>query len=194
MHPLEVPTDIREVIRTNDLFALQLALSRDRKRGKELGQYGITPLHRANSLAAINMLLSSGANPNAIDNDGFTPLHAAVQRNQYDIVVRLLKAGAKVDTAIIYAKKREMAELLLSHKTSINNASLLNDALHSAVATGRIDVTELLLEYGVNINSININGKTPLHQAAYYKRLDIVRLLINKAMSPLNIENHPAPH
>ena len=45
------------------------------------------------------MLLSSGANPNARDEDGATPLHLAVDRGSLDIVVLLIDFGSNVNVA-----------------------------------------------------------------------------------------------
>ncbi|XP_037298583.1 ankyrin repeat domain-containing protein 49 [Manduca sexta] len=58
---------------------------------------GYTPLHRAsysNHIAAVQYLLSVGANINAKTQLGWTPLHSACNWNNYKIVARLLAAGA----------------------------------------------------------------------------------------------------
>jgi len=202
MHPLEVPSDIWEVLRTNDIFALKLLLSRQPERAVEQGERGITPLHRAGSLAAVNVLLLMHANHNAKDLDGLTPLHSAVMRSQYDIVARLLKVGAKVDAASIhgdtplsFVKTRKIAELLLSHKANVNGVGSSESAgtpLHSAAFYGRADVTELLLEHGANINSHDANGETPLHRAAFAyskKSINAVRILIENG-ADINAKNN----
>jgi ankyrin repeat protein len=62
---------------------------------------GYTPLHVASGLGQkeiVQLLLRSGANPNALDTRG-TPLHAAVLQGQKDIVLLLLNAGAQVNAS-----------------------------------------------------------------------------------------------
>ncbi|MBQ0720976.1 MAG: ankyrin repeat domain-containing protein [Gammaproteobacteria bacterium] len=191
MHPLEIPSDIWEVLRTNDIFALKILLSREPGRARETGDKDITPLHRAGSLAVVNALLAKQPNRNAQDLDGFTPLHAAVMANRYEIAARLLDVGAKVDvtskfgdTALSFSKKAKIAELLLSHKAKVNGIqSSAGSPLHSAAFYGRTDVAEVLLDHGANINSLDVNGETPLHRAAFaYSRtsINVARLLIDR--------------
>ncbi|MGB6975863.1 MAG: ankyrin repeat domain-containing protein [Gammaproteobacteria bacterium] len=56
---------------------------------------GVTPLHRAAKYGyPIEGFIEDGANPNAVDKNGFTPLHYAVQNNQYEVVKKLIDAGA----------------------------------------------------------------------------------------------------
>jgi len=139
---------------------------------------------------------------NAKDLEGFTPLHTAVMRDQFDIVARLLNVGAKVDEPSKYGdrplnfvKSRQIAELLLAHKANINGVDkgkLLNTPLHSAAFYGRTEVAELLIERGANMNSQDTNGDTPLHRAAFaYSRnsLNTVRLLIEKGAN-MNLVNY----
>lgn len=192
MHPLEVPNDIWEVIRTNDVFALQLLLSREPWRAKERGERGVTPLHRANSLAAINILLSRRADRNAKDKSGFSPLQAAVQRGQHDIVTRLLRVGAKVDGALAFAKTLKMSELLLANKAKVNGVNISNIPLHSAVYKGRIEIAKLLIKHGADINRVDVNGETPLHRAAYRQHINIVRLLIKHGAN-INLKTTQLP-
>ena len=192
MHPLEVPSDIWEVLRTNDVFALKLLLSREPERARETGEKNITPLHRAGSVAIVNALLAKRPNRNAQDIDGFTPLHSAVMANRYKVAARLLEVRAKVDlvskhgdTPLSFAKKAAMVELLLSHDAKVDGAesSTSGTPLHSAAFYGRTDVAKLLLKHGANINSLDANGETPLHRAAFaYSRtsIEVARLLINQ--------------
>jgi ankyrin repeat protein len=46
---------------------------------------------------ATEMLLSLGADPHALDHDGISPLHRAVQAGSWDVANLLLEAGAEVD-------------------------------------------------------------------------------------------------
>ena len=61
---------------------------------------GSTPLHRAASkghLQATNLLVSKGADVNAIDGEGNTPLHLACECEAREVYTRLVEAGARKD-------------------------------------------------------------------------------------------------
>jgi ankyrin repeat protein len=67
----------------------------------ELGWSG-TPLHyaaRAGKVAAAESLLTHGAPPNLIDQNGDTPLHLAIRNRQLPMVELLLKHKADVNIA-----------------------------------------------------------------------------------------------
>jgi hypothetical protein len=51
----------------------------------------------AGSTQVIKLLLDRGANVNAVDKGGFTPLHFAAERGVVEIVTMLLEKGAKPD-------------------------------------------------------------------------------------------------
>lgn len=80
---------------------------------------------------------------NAMDTDGYTPLHRACYQNQIDMVKWLIMNGANV-------------------------CALTNDGwqpIHSAAQWGRTKIFRLLIAYGANINSRTNGGNTPLHLA-----------------------------
>lgn len=59
--------------------------------------YGDTPLHIVanwGDCEAISVLLSAGADVNAIGESGFTPLHCAAEQNRSGAIILLRKAGA----------------------------------------------------------------------------------------------------
>ena len=76
---------------------------------------GDTPLHIVASrgdLVAVELLLSAGANPNAVGDMGQTPLHIAISRGSPEVVAALLRHGARAgirselgDTAVERAIK-----------------------------------------------------------------------------------------
>ena len=118
-------------------------------------------------------MLSRGANPNIQDNNGNTPLHAAVHSNNKKIVRLLLTHGANPniqdyfgDTPLHIVVKEdgyrdEIVRLLLNHGANPNLQGLYGwTPLHGALVNNKVLVTELLLARGANPNIRDDHGRT----------------------------------
>ena len=91
------------------------------------------------------MLLAQGADVNATDGKGSTPLHYAADHNQRDILIDLLDRHADVNAK--------------------NKAG--NTPLHLAVLQRNLIDAQLLLDHGADINATNAQGHTPLDEVAF---------------------------
>ena len=101
-------------------------------------------LSSANDANVSLLLLRNGADPNIADKRGNTALHAAIQRNNMELIEALLAAGARVDIV-----SRE-----------------IGTPLHQAANSGNVAVAELLIKRGADVNALDCcNGVTPLHVA-----------------------------
>ncbi|MEN8154770.1 MAG: ankyrin repeat domain-containing protein [Acidobacteriota bacterium] len=87
---------------------VELLLNKGAKTGSKVKFMGVTPLH----IAAIKgygkiglMLLRSGADFSAVDNDGNTPLFYACRYGNKKMAKILLKSGAKKEKALEFFKK-----------------------------------------------------------------------------------------
>jgi truncated hemoglobin YjbI len=133
---------------------------------KERYTFGHTLLHDAaagGNVGIVELLLQFGADTNAADRFGHTPLYsvsnecAAVSGGE---VVRLLaQAGANVD---IQDKVKRCA------------------ALHMAARRGNVGVAAALLDCGANIEVRDSLGETPLRRAVNCSKVEVAALLLSR--------------
>lgn len=90
---------------------------------------------------------------------GARDLQEAVVRGDYDATLKLLDQQADIEA-----------------KDSRSGAS----PLHYAVMKGRMQIIDLLLSRGADVNSRTRNGTTPLHTAALYARKEVAERLLEK--------------
>lgn len=106
----------------------------------------------------VNRLRERGADPNAVDNEGWTPLHRAVLEGHIEICGALLAKGADVGA------------------TRFDGET----ALHHAAEYGRTQEAEVLLAQGAEVESRDDEGNTPLHHAAESGQDAMIGVLLAK--------------
>lgn len=126
--------------------------------------------------------------------EGLTPLHAAVQMCNLEMVQRLLDLGAAVSrrtriehqTAVhlaVAAGSRAVLDMVLA--TLDSNGSMIVDAqdergdtaVHLACRLGDEYAVEALLKYAPNVRCFNNDGKTPMDLASAGKFVGILKRL-----------------
>jgi len=150
--------------------------------------------------ATLKDLIARGADVNAKDKTGDTPLTLAAANGHLETVALLLERGAAVDgksekkscdrtgcsvgqTALSLAAGAghlEIVKRLIAKGADVNGrASEGSTPLMVAAASGHRKIVQVLLEAGADVNAKNKHGSTALGYAAGYPRHpDIVKLLI----------------
>ena len=148
-----------------------------------------TPLHRmaiVGNIEMVNVLLENGADIDVPDGRwGCSPLLFAAQEGKMEIVKILLTAGANINfknnsklDAIYFASERghyDIVKILMKFGILINPK-----CIHNASANDQIALIELLLDYGIDVNSKTQTGNSCLHVAVFNDRLAAAKFLISR--------------
>jgi len=152
--------------------------------------FGDTPLHIAclyGHLEAINTLLKLGAEVNIKNNKGMTPLMMAVQYKDLEPLKNNPLDDVRLSIVAI------MIKTLIRAGADINAINHNNEnVLHIFIKNGQTNkhlssITRMLLEYGVDVNIKNLDGKTPLQLTA--SELDNVNSYSIHSNKPINTRN-----
>ncbi|XP_064616268.1 ankyrin-1-like [Liolophura sinensis] len=113
------------------------------------------------NLACLELLLQHGANPNTFNRCGHSPLMKACKEHQIEAVRILLANGADVN-------------LLCPSRFDTKTA------LHFAVQSGNIVITDLLLKNGAKTRRTSTFKYTPLHYAVLKDRVELCEILLDR--------------
>jgi len=142
------------------IIAAKAANSKDKVTDINIiDQRGRTQLHRATVsdiyLEEVIELLAAGADVNAQDIFGYTPLHLASRNGALSIV-----------------------KVLLQNNAHINAASERGDTpLHWAIFFEHTAIVEILIKAGADLDAKDEDDATPLHWAFARKQMEIVAML-----------------
>ena len=145
----------------------------------------------------ITILLRKGSNPNFVDNNGFTCLHAAlIGCCSKTIVSTLLDHGAHVNvtskfnvTALILAcqkRNKNIVNILLNAGADPNTADDKGaTCIYYAIREGcSKDELETIVIYGADVNVTNKNNVTVLMIACEKGNKDAINVLLNAGADP----------
>jgi ankyrin repeat protein len=140
--------------------------------------------------AALKMI-AAGADVNAAQGDGTTPLHWAVYKVDADLVRALLERKAKPDVINNYGSSplaeaakvanARLVEMLLDAGSNVEVPNQEGQTtLMLAARAGSLDVAELLVRHGANVNARETwRGQTALMWAAAARSAELTRFLID---------------
>jgi ankyrin repeat protein len=169
-----------------------------------------SPLHLASwngRLDSVRALLNCGANVNAKDSQGRTPLYQALRGSSiedagFGVVQLLVEHGAAVNTRdkddetplhrASYYQHLKSVRMLLDHGANVDAENTkgqtpLQQAFELS-SKDQVDIIQLLVERGADVNTRDMDHQTPLHFASSSQRLEIVRALLDHGAN-VNAEN-----
>ncbi|KAF5545319.1 ankyrin protein 3 [Fusarium phyllophilum] len=171
-----------------------------------------TPLHLAaqkeGSRATMQVLLSCGADINARDDSGWTPLLFSVAVASIDEIRFLITQGADAtaqderdETCLHIATKRsneiyKIFQLLLENGARADAHNRIGQTcLHTLARRGVVipsigDIIQLIISRGVNINAKDNAGDTALHDVAQHGDVEALSTFADQPGLDLNARNH----
>ncbi|XP_071572809.1 uncharacterized protein [Temnothorax nylanderi] len=157
---------------------VEFFLSKELSRINELDAANKTLLHYAaenDQLEVAKYLIAQGADVNAEDVNGLTPMHIAANFGYKDFIKVLLKNGA-VYNAVDNSDEKPLE---YSNDNDIINLLTLTGKLFEAVKRNDSSKVENYIKAGAVVNARDADGFTPLHYAAKFRCLEIVKLLLS---------------
>lgn len=139
----------------------------------------------------IPILLQAGADREAKDRFGQTPLDLALAYKNSPVIPELLKASTGSATpdsgaeqameAATLRGQTEIVRLLVQNGFDVNRETTAGSTyLHDAALKNQVKIAELLIQAGAKLEARNRAGRTPLHDAAIGGSLEMLTLLLDK--------------
>ncbi|MBE9117549.1 ankyrin repeat domain-containing protein [Lusitaniella coriacea LEGE 07157] len=141
-------------------------------------------------IQTIRELIVKGANINVFDENGETPLYISVSNYAIDVARVLLELGADPNTPAENDSYTPLAEAIVRRYTEMvtllieagaNPDLLVNGAtpLMIAAESNCLDIANVLLQTGIDVNFRTENGQTALFFAARSGKIEMMQLLQN---------------
>ena len=149
-----------------EITPMDVAVAQDKKETAELliahgadvnakDKYGATPLHKAATNEMAELLIKHGANVNAMNINSDTPLYDAISRN------------------------KNVVETLIAHGADVNNVNKSGyTPLHIALNVNNTEIAELLIQHGANVNIKDQSGRTLVEYALQDNKFEFAAFLM----------------
>jgi len=152
----------------------------------DIGEQGVTPLHRAAALGRtdiIHVLTEAGADLSLTDGQGRAPTDVAANEDVVTLlglVAKHRRSGWSALSTAVLRNDKDAVEFLIATGGDVN-AELAGDRrpLLTAVTERRSDFVSLLINKGAEVNFVREDGSDALllHEAAKVQAADIMQML-----------------
>lgn len=143
-------------------------------------------------ISTVEYLISQGAEINGKDYNGHTPIFGAAEGGQFEVAKLLIARGAKVNvqgdfgatplSTAVESRRPNIVKLLIDNGADVTLANEQGvTPLHKATSAY---TATLLISRGAKVDAADEKGLTPLHMAAFYGRLPVAQVLIQKGAKP----------
>lgn len=184
-------TDLFYAARSGNLELAEKVLTGSRVNNRDplCGHAALHVAASSGNTEIVSRLLVRKANPNAQNFFGDVALHVVLPSTP-EIIELLLKhkasvsiQGADKKTPLHMACRSgagRSVQLLIIAKADPSQGDKFDDTpVHEASRQGCTDIVfDLIRNYGARVDAINKSSKTPLHVAAHWGHLDVVRTLL----------------
>lgn len=177
----------------------------------EIDVSNMTPIEAAKdgNTKALQALVESGADMNAVDEKGRSALYWAVENDDADSVEIILKAPhINVNCVdydgygmVFYIRNPRILKLLLQfpefdvNRKDAEGGTLLNRLCISGQVEHRDELVKILLTVkGINVNNKGFRGEVPLLQAVTAGHVNVVRMLVAHPSIDVNIGDDDLYH
>ena len=198
----------KSIPRVYERIAELLASEGTEVKGKKTTDTTLHRFAFAYSAEQARRLLDKGANVDGRNDEGETPLHLAASSGTTDRVELFLEFGADVAARDLYGKTplhkaasqghRKVVEILLARgadatagdehgETPLHDVAMgWSRGLSASIFAGEgqasegeyVGTADLLIRHGARVDARDLEGNTPLHNAAVEAHRDIAELLI----------------
>jgi uncharacterized protein len=145
---------------------------------------------RIKNMELVNKALKNSVNVNVKGGNGSTALHWAALNGDFELVEKLIKAGADVNSTdgyrdepvIMWAVKKghgKIVELLVENGAEVNLSDRYKETpLMDAARYGHESIARFLLHKRGNVNDVTVNGESALMFAASNGHTEVVKTLM----------------
>ncbi|XP_008549392.1 putative ankyrin repeat protein RF_0381 [Microplitis demolitor] len=164
---------------------IELLLEDKNNDNISLGEKGFFIAMGNENFNPYDRVLDSGVD-NLPVGDVVSPLHLAIQQNNYQIIEYLIANGADVDAncngatplyVAVDKKYKDVIKLLIKNNAKVNVETRPKSLIHLLNWSSSFKIADILLDAGADIDQ-DVDG-TPLHHAIVSKLESMVEYLIN---------------